>query len=67
MNLRADAYQLRDILTGVGYESIAKMQRGVSKALVNTGLVMPADFTRKPDLQFPLGSMERETTVVAMT
>jgi len=49
-----------DILTGVGYESIAKMQRGVSKALVNTGLVMPADFTRKPDLQFPLGSMERE-------
>jgi indolepyruvate ferredoxin oxidoreductase len=49
-----------DILTGVGYESLAKMQRGVSKALVNTGLVMPADFTRKPDLQFPLGSMERE-------
>jgi len=49
-----------DILTGVGYESIAKMQRGVSKALVNTGLVMPADFTRKPDLVFPLGSMERE-------
>ena len=49
-----------DILTGVGYESIAKMQRGVSKALVNTGLVMPAEFTRKPDLDFPLGSMERE-------
>ncbi|CAG1011329.1 hypothetical protein RHIZO_03998 [Rhizobiaceae bacterium] len=49
-----------DIVTGVGYESIAKMQRGVSKALVNTGLVMPADFTRNPDLVFPLGSMERE-------
>ena len=49
-----------DILTGIGYEAIAKMQRGVTRALVNTGLVMPADFTRKPDLAFPLGSMERE-------
>ncbi|MEO8488077.1 MAG: DUF6537 domain-containing protein, partial [Betaproteobacteria bacterium] len=49
-----------DIVTGVGYESIAKMQRGVSKALVNTGLVMPAEFTRNPDLVFPTGSMERE-------
>ncbi len=49
-----------DILTGVGHESIAKMQKGVTKALVNTGLVMPADFTRAPDLQFPTGSMEKE-------
>jgi indolepyruvate ferredoxin oxidoreductase len=49
-----------DIVTGVGYESIAKMQRGVSKALVNTGLVMPAEFTRNPDMVFPTGSMERE-------
>ncbi|MFO1284859.1 MAG: indolepyruvate ferredoxin oxidoreductase family protein [Burkholderiales bacterium] len=49
-----------DILTGIGYEAIAKMQKGVTRALVNTGLVMPADFTRKPDLAFPLGSMERE-------
>jgi len=30
----------------VGYEAVAKMQRGVTKALVNTALVMPADFTR---------------------
>ncbi len=49
-----------DILTGVGYEQLAKMQKGVTKALVNTALVMPAGFTRDPDLQFPLGSMERE-------
>jgi len=49
-----------DILTGVGYEQLAKMQKGVTKALVNTSLVMPAGFTRDPDLQFPLGSMERE-------
>ncbi len=49
-----------DILTGVGHEQLAKMQKGVTKALVNTALVMPAGFTRDPDLAFPRGSMERE-------
>ena len=49
-----------DILTGVGYDALAKMQKGVTKALVNTALVMPAGFTRNPDLAFPRGSMERE-------
>ena len=49
-----------DILTGIGYEALAKMQKGVTKALVNTALVMPADFTRNADLKFPLGSMEQE-------
>ena len=36
------------------------MQKGVTKALVNSALVMPAGFTRNPDLVFPRGSMERE-------
>ncbi len=49
-----------DILTGVGDEAIAKMQKGVTRALVNTALVMPAEFTRNADLKFPLGSMEHE-------
>ncbi len=49
-----------DIVTGVGHEQLAKMQKGVTRALVNTALVMPAGFTRDPDLAFPLGSMERE-------
>jgi indolepyruvate ferredoxin oxidoreductase len=49
-----------DILTGVGNEALAKMQKGVTKALVNTALVMPAQFTRDPDLAFPMGSMEQE-------
>jgi indolepyruvate ferredoxin oxidoreductase len=49
-----------DILTGVGNEALAKMQKGVTKALVNTSLVMPAQFTREPDLAFPIGSMEQE-------
>jgi len=49
-----------DILTGVGQEALGKMQKGVTKALVNTSLVMPAQFTRDPDLKFPTGSMEQE-------
>jgi indolepyruvate ferredoxin oxidoreductase len=49
-----------DIVTSVGYEALAKMQKGVTKALVNTALVMPAQFTREPDLKFPRGSMEQE-------
>src|SRR4029079_4649643 len=49
-----------DILTGIGYEQLAKMRKGFTKALVNTALVMPAGFTRNPDLAFPTGSMERE-------
>ncbi|MEO8537312.1 MAG: indolepyruvate ferredoxin oxidoreductase family protein, partial [Betaproteobacteria bacterium] len=49
-----------DILTGVGNEALAKMQKGVTRALVNTSLVMPAQFTREPDLKFPTGSMEQE-------
>jgi indolepyruvate ferredoxin oxidoreductase len=49
-----------DILTGVGNEALAKMQKGVTRAVVNTALVMPAQFTRDPDLRFPVGSMEQE-------
>ncbi|MGH8801528.1 MAG: indolepyruvate ferredoxin oxidoreductase family protein, partial [Casimicrobiaceae bacterium] len=49
-----------DILTGVGDEALAKMQKGVTKALVNSARVMPAQFTREPDLAFPVGSMEQE-------
>jgi indolepyruvate ferredoxin oxidoreductase len=49
-----------DILTGVGYEALAKMAKGVTRAVVNTALVMPADFTRNADLVFPTGSMEQE-------
>ena len=49
-----------DIVTGAGNEALAKMQKGVTKALVNSALVMTADFTRNADLAFPLGSMEQE-------
>jgi indolepyruvate ferredoxin oxidoreductase len=49
-----------DIVTGAGNEALAKMQKGVTRGLVNSALVMTADFTRNADLAFPLGSMEQE-------
>ena len=49
-----------DIVAGVGYEALAKMQKGVTRALVNTAEVMPAHFASDPDLAFPLGSMKRD-------
>jgi indolepyruvate ferredoxin oxidoreductase len=49
-----------DIVAGVGYEALAKMQKGVTRALVNTAKVMPAHFARDADLAFPLDSMERD-------
>ena len=56
----ANAVLACDILVGAGQEAIAKMQHGRTRAIVNTALAMPADFTRKPDLHFPMGSMEQE-------
>jgi indolepyruvate ferredoxin oxidoreductase len=49
-----------DILTGVSPEALAKMQRGVTRALVNTSLVMPGQFTQEPDLELPAAAMQRE-------
>jgi hypothetical protein len=37
-----------DILTGVGYDALAKMQKGVTKALVNSALVMPGRVHAQP-------------------
>ncbi|MDH4181112.1 MAG: indolepyruvate ferredoxin oxidoreductase family protein, partial [Betaproteobacteria bacterium] len=56
----ADFVLACDILTSVNIEALAKMRKGHTRALVNTALVMPASFTREPDLAFPRGSMEQE-------
>jgi indolepyruvate ferredoxin oxidoreductase len=49
-----------DILVGVSAEALAKLQVGVTKAVVNSAPVMPGDFAKHPDLQFPLPAMETE-------
>ncbi|OPZ10592.1 MAG: indolepyruvate ferredoxin oxidoreductase [Alphaproteobacteria bacterium ADurb.BinA280] len=49
-----------DVLTTTAEDSLAKMAVGVTKAVINSAVVMPATFTKNADLKFPLGSMERE-------
>ncbi|TAG46270.1 MAG: indolepyruvate ferredoxin oxidoreductase family protein [Betaproteobacteria bacterium] len=48
-----------DVLTTTAEDSLAKMAVGVTKAVINSAVVMPAGFTRQADMKFPLGSMER--------
>ncbi len=48
-----------DVLTTTAEDALAKMAVGVTKAVINSAVVMPASFTGNADLKFPLGSMER--------
>ncbi|MCX8097872.1 MAG: indolepyruvate ferredoxin oxidoreductase family protein [Casimicrobiaceae bacterium] len=56
----ADLVLACDVLTTVTEEALAKMAVGVTRAVVNSAVIMPAAFTQDANLQFPLGSMERE-------
>jgi Pyruvate:ferredoxin oxidoreductase and related 2-oxoacid:ferredoxin oxidoreductases, gamma subunit len=55
----ADLVLACDVLTTTAEDSLAKMARGLTRAIVNTAVVMPAGFTHNANLEFPLGSMER--------
>jgi indolepyruvate ferredoxin oxidoreductase len=48
-----------DVLTTTAEDSLAKMAVGVTRAVINSAIVMPAGFTKEADMKFPLGSMER--------
>ena len=57
---RADLVLGCDVLTTVGDEALSRMAAGATRAVINAAVVMPAAFTRNADLEFPLGSMERQ-------
>ncbi len=56
----ADVVLACDVLTGAGADALSRLSVHRSSAVVNTAVVMPAAFTRNPNLQFPLGGMEAE-------
>jgi indolepyruvate ferredoxin oxidoreductase len=56
----ADVVLACDVLTGAGAEALSRLSVHRTSAVVNTAVVMPASFTRNPNLQFPLGGMEAE-------
>ena len=48
-----------DLVVASGYEALAKMAPGRTRAVINNHQVMTGDFTRNPDLAFPGAEMER--------
>ncbi|NMM45894.1 indolepyruvate ferredoxin oxidoreductase family protein [Rhodospirillaceae bacterium KN72] len=48
-----------DMVVASGVDTLAKAERGVTKAVVNTHQSVTGAFTRNPDWQFPAEEMER--------
>jgi len=42
-----------DMVTAGGWEALSKLDRGRTRAIINSHRTMTADFTRNPDLAFP--------------
>ncbi|ROR35207.1 indolepyruvate ferredoxin oxidoreductase family protein [Inmirania thermothiophila] len=53
----ADLLLAADLVVASGFEALAKLAAGRSRAVVNTWRQMPAAFTRDPDLPFPDAEM----------
>ncbi|MCC6466880.1 MAG: indolepyruvate ferredoxin oxidoreductase family protein, partial [Alphaproteobacteria bacterium] len=42
-----------DMMVAAGFDGLAKMERGTTRAIINSHETTTGDFTRNPDLQFP--------------
>ncbi|HWA45269.1 MAG TPA: indolepyruvate ferredoxin oxidoreductase family protein [Hypericibacter adhaerens] len=51
-----------DIVVGASYDALAKLHKGVSRALINVEESITGDFTRNPDLGFPVADLKRAIT-----
>ncbi len=54
-----------DMVTAGGFEALAKLRVGYSRAVVNSHRTMTADFTRDPDLAFPEKGLRDAITAAA--
>jgi indolepyruvate ferredoxin oxidoreductase len=54
-----------DMIVAASDEAIAKMQLGLTKAIVNSDVATTGGFTKNPDLQIPVGEM-KDTIVEAV-
>jgi indolepyruvate ferredoxin oxidoreductase len=48
-----------DIVVAASFDALAKIERGRARAIINTNEAVTGDFTRKPDLDFPTGQLEK--------
>jgi indolepyruvate ferredoxin oxidoreductase len=55
---RADAVVGCDIVVAVSAETLSKVTHGQTRIVANSARVPTADFTHKPDWQFPIGQMQ---------
>eukprot|EP00752_Nemacystus_decipiens_P013156 g11645.t1 len=56
---RADLIMGCDIVVASGPDAMAKADRGLTRAIVNTHQTVTGDFTRNPDWKFPAEEMQR--------
>jgi indolepyruvate ferredoxin oxidoreductase len=47
-----------DLMVAAGFEGLAKMERGTTRAVINSHETTTGDFTRMPDLQIPGRAMQ---------
>jgi indolepyruvate ferredoxin oxidoreductase len=48
-----------DLVVSASADALSKLDRGYSRAIVNSHEIITGDFTRNPDLVFPTGALER--------
>jgi indolepyruvate ferredoxin oxidoreductase len=51
-----------DIVVAASYDALAKLHKGVSRAVINLEESITGDFTRNPDMAFPIGDLKRAIT-----
>ncbi len=48
-----------DIVVAASFDALAKIERGKSRAIINTHQAVTGDFTRQPDFDFPAEKLEQ--------
>jgi indolepyruvate ferredoxin oxidoreductase len=51
-----------DLVVAASYDALAKLHKGLSRAVINLEESVTGDFTRNPDMPFPLADLKRAVT-----
>jgi indolepyruvate ferredoxin oxidoreductase len=54
-----------DLVVSASQDALSKLEVGHSRAIINSHETITGDFTRKPDLAFPSGALQRSITEAA--
>jgi indolepyruvate ferredoxin oxidoreductase len=56
-----------DLVVSASADALSKLQPGHSRAIVNNHEIITGDFTRNPDLKFPIGELQRSISTATGT